>query len=62
MYENDGSPFQKKKFFGGIVISYETFVVAEGGQYIILKYIISNNGDTLTSINHEKKIMFILKR
>lgn len=37
------------------VINYETFVAAEGGQYVILKYRISNNGDTLTSINHGKK-------
>jgi hypothetical protein len=37
------------------VISYETFVVAEGGRYVIIKYKISNNGDTLTSIDRGKK-------
>lgn len=37
------------------VINYETFVIADGGQYIILKYKISNDGDTLTSIENGKK-------
>jgi len=43
------------------VISYETFVVAEGGKYIILEYRISKNGDTLTSLDKERKSHVYIK-
>ncbi|QSB26514.1 hypothetical protein [Flavobacterium sp. CLA17] len=43
------------------IINYETFVIAEGGKYIIIKYKISNNGDTLTSINNGKKSHVYIK-
>lgn len=37
------------------IIKIESFVIAEGGQYVLLKYKLSDNGDTLTSITDGKK-------
>lgn len=42
-------------------ISYETFVIAEGGQYIIIRYKLSREGDTLTSVDHGKKSHVYIK-
>jgi|GEM_PF-3081338 len=37
------------------LLSYETFVVADGGKYIIIKYEMSADGDSLISIDHGKR-------
>lgn len=37
------------------IIKKESFVTAEGGQYIILQYKLSQNGDTLTSVTNSKR-------
>ena len=43
------------------IIKYETFVGAEGGQYIILNYKLNKNGDTLTNITGDKKSHVYIK-
>ncbi|WPO79922.1 hypothetical protein [Flavobacterium sp. KACC 22761] len=47
--------------FNTNLMSYETFVIAEGGQYIIIKYKLSKEGDTLTSINNGKRSHVYIK-
>jgi len=36
-------------------IKYETFVISEGGIYVILKYKLSSEGDTLTGFSMGRK-------
>ena len=45
------------------IIDVESFVTAEGGQYIVLEYKLSKNGDTLTNISDgEKSFVFIKEK
>ncbi|WP_445711839.1 hypothetical protein [Flavobacterium sp.] len=50
--------FASKKYYyydkKNKIIKIENFVIADGGQYIILKYRLSKNGDTLTTVSDGK--------
>lgn len=57
-YGNKGYYFYKRE---KNIIVYETFVIAEGGQYIKLYYKISKEGDTLTGIEKGNKSYVYIK-
>jgi hypothetical protein len=66
-YEYLNPNFAKKEYYfydkKNDIIKIESFVTAEGGQYIILKYKLSIDGDTLTSITDGKKNhVFIIEK
>lgn len=43
------------------IIKYEVFTNGNGGQYVIIKYMLNKTGDTLTSLHRNKKYQVYVK-